>query len=220
MDADGDGVLDSVIVYDYDSGSVRYPTLLYDDDNDGEIDRIKRTFELDDAEIIRIEMDSDADGDPDQITETERKPAERLEIERVDEDGDGAWDRITTTEHLENEVVTRVDSDGDGTVERVERLLSRVWGWEERLEIDEDADGTVDITEEYERIRWRGAILTATIRDEDNDGEPDWLERIEYDAAANVRRVLTDSDGDGDFDAVRFQSRECFEGYDEEGPVL
>ena len=212
-DTDADGTPDRI-------ERIEDGTILYDDDNDGEVDRIERTFELDDAEIVRVEMDSDADGDPDRITETEVKRAERQEIERVDEDADGAWDRITTVEHLENEKVTRIDSDGDGTVDRIERLFSRVWGWEERLEIDEDADGTVDATEEYERVRWRGAILTATTRDEDNDGEPDWIERIDYDAAANVRRVLTDSDGDGNYDAVRLLSRECFEGYDEEGPIL
>lgn len=174
-DADGDGVVDRIVVVFLDEAGQR-TRVEYDDPADGTLDRIE-TISYDDAgNRVRTEQDSDADGITDSIR-TREYDADGREIRSTeDADADGVADWVSTTTYNAdgNRLRTEGDSGADGTIDSV-----TTWTYDERGNMtrrrsDDDGDGSVD----YELINQydENGFVVAWAQDSDGDGLPDYAQ--------------------------------------------
>ena len=205
-----------------------YCAWYYDDDGDGEWDRIERqVFRR--RTTIGYEYDDNADGEIDRAEEIIRDGAGRNAGVRRDTDGDGEWDYIErrqydgpvqtgttidedgdgeidevvtrTTDEATGASVTETDTGNDGEPDRVEYRYPRE-GTISVFEIDEDGDGRIDVREEQVYPDEDSFLVAVTRTDADADGEWDTVIRYEYNDQNYQTRAETDSDGDGSPDEI------------------
>ncbi len=188
FDVDDDGTADRSEAYTYNSNGTLIRTR-FDDDNDGNIDRIAfdddgdgtpdriNHYAIDDdgtARVIRRDSDLDDDGNIDRTVHLNADG--RWERVDLDADDDGNIDR---SDHY------TFAADGARSLTRTETYTYNSDGTLIRTNFDDDADGNID----------RAAL------DTDGDGTTDRTETYFY---TNSRRTRTefDDDADGNIDRV------------------
>lgn len=174
----------------------------YDDNADGEIDRIRERIIDRSGRNAGYRLDSDADGEWDYVLRREYE-GPVITRQTIDEDGDGEADEVVTwsTDESTGARVTRTDTDNDGEPDRIEYRFPRA-GTITVSEIDEDGDGRIDFREEQVYPHEKSFLVAAKRTDTDADGEWDTVVRYEYNEQNFATRTETDSNGDGSPDEI------------------
>ena len=204
LDADDDGNIDRIDHYTFAADGSRSLTRTdFDDDDDGNFDRseayiyngdgnrIRTRFDDDnDGNIDRIAFDPDGDGNFDRINHytIDDDGTGRVTRRDSDLDDDGNIDRIAHVNADGRWERVELDADDDGNIDRINHYTFAADGSRSltRTGFDDDGDGNFDRSEAYiyngdgNRIRTRF--------DDDNDG--------------NIDRIAFDPDGDGNFDRI------------------
>ncbi len=232
-DLDGDGALEFIssqahrgILY-YQPAPVRVQVEMYtrdgdgniirtefDDDEDGNVDRIETYARNAAGDLIQTGFDDDADGTVDRTEEhrltgsadgTQDDVGRRVERVHLDLGGDGAVDRADTRDAEGNLLRTEFDDDEDGIFDRSEAYTRDAESNLTRTDFDDDGDDIVDRSEAYTRDA-RGN----KVRTEFDDDEDDAVDRIEiyvWDYRNNIiMRTEFDDDADGHADRVGFDN--------------
>ena len=203
IDRDGDGNVDRITTYTYDSAGNETSERI-DRDGDGNVDRIT-TYTYDSAgNLTSKSYDRDGDGNPDSISTYTYDSAGNETSWSEDYDGDGNPDQINTYTYdsAGNETSWSEDYDGDGnpdsitittyTYDSAGNLTSR--------SDDYDGDGNVDriTTPTYDSA----GNLTSKSYDYDGDGNPDGITTYTYDSAGNETSRSNDYDLDGNLKEI------------------
>ncbi len=186
--------------YSGEAGSLPV-SIRFDDDYDGttfSADRVETTRFDGRGAAKRVEYDDDVDGQIERITEFRYGLDQRIAETRLDNNADGEWDAIVF--HSWNARGQReggaYDSDADGTIDRTEFYQYSDKGHLSEVRFDNNADGTVDssVARTYNA---RGQIQTI-LRDYDADGVDDQADRHNYDQAGRLVSIVAQFDVDGD----------------------
>lgn len=174
----------------------------YDDDADDEIDRTEERIVDRNGRNVGVRRDADGDGEWDYIERRQYDGPVQIGT-TIDEDGDGEPDQVVSwrTDESTGTRVTETDTDNDGEPDRIEYRYPRE-GTVSVYEIDEDGDGRIDVREEQVYPDEDSFLVAEKRTDADADGEWDTVIRYAYNNENNRTRVETDSNGDGSPDEI------------------
>ena len=173
-----------------------------DNDGDGTIDVINYFTYDSMGRIIKKETDTDLDDISNRTQHTEYDSRGNLTKAYLDDNGDGFPENTDIFRYDDHDNLIRVESDldGDGATDY---LSIRTYDSRHHLigvKRDDNADGRVDSTKKYTRDT-TGNLLKIE-RDNDADGHVDYAVMYSYDAEGNRTEVVKDAGADETEDAV------------------